>query len=96
MSHGQTAGAEQIARQDLRISRAALREVLHLSTWTDVIAMASFLAPVVVEGVGFLRILRLLRTYHLLERLRQDSRIGLPRFCGQSGDVAEQGLDWQF
>ncbi len=60
----------------LRISRAPLREFLHLSTWTDVIAIASFLAPLVVEGVGFLRILRtlrLLRTYHLLERLRQDS-----------------------
>jgi voltage-gated potassium channel len=62
----------------LRISRAPLREFLHLSTWTDVIAIASFLAPLVVEGVGFLRILRtlrLLRTYHLLERLRQDSKL---------------------
>ena len=60
----------------LAISRAPLREFRHLSTWTDLVAVASFLAPVLVEGVGFLRILRtlrLLRTYHLLERLRQDS-----------------------
>ena len=38
--------------------------------------MVSFLAPVVGEGVGFLRILRtlrLLRTYQLLDRLRADS-----------------------
>ena len=62
----------------LSISRAPTREFLHLSTWTDVIAIASFLAPVMVEGVGFLRILRtlrLLRTYHLLERLRKDSKL---------------------
>jgi voltage-gated potassium channel len=60
----------------LGISRARLREFRHLSTWTDLVAVASFLAPVLVEGVGFLRILRtlrMLRTYHLLERLRQDS-----------------------
>jgi voltage-gated potassium channel len=62
----------------LFISRAPLREFRHLSTWTDLVAVASFLAPVIVEGVGFLRILRtlrLLRTYHLLERLRQDSEL---------------------
>jgi voltage-gated potassium channel len=54
----------------LLVSRAPLREFRHLSTWTDLVAVASFLAPLLVEGVGFLRILR---TYHLLERLRQDS-----------------------
>jgi voltage-gated potassium channel len=62
----------------LGISRTPLREFRHLSTWTDLVAVASFLAPVLVEGVGFLRILRtlrLLRTYHLLERLRQDSEL---------------------
>jgi voltage-gated potassium channel len=62
----------------LFVSRAPLREFRHLSTWTDLVAVASFLAPVLVEGVGFLRILRtlrLLRTYHLLERLRQDSKL---------------------
>jgi voltage-gated potassium channel len=62
----------------LGISRTPLREFRHLSTWTDLVAVASFLAQVLVEGVGFLRILRtlrLLRTYHLLERLRQDSEL---------------------
>ena len=62
----------------LGISRAPLREFRHLSTWTDVVAVASFLAPVLVESVGILRILRTLRlprTYHLLERLRQDSEL---------------------
>jgi voltage-gated potassium channel len=42
----------------------------------DVAAIVSFLAPVVGEGIGFLRILRtlrLLRTYQLLARLRTDS-----------------------
>ena len=39
-------------------------------------ALVSFLAPLVGEGAGFLRILRTLRllhTYQLLERLRKDS-----------------------
>lgn len=60
----------------LAISRSPGREFLRLSTWTDVVAIASFLAPMFVQGVGFLRILRtlrLLRTYQLLDRLRQDS-----------------------
>ena len=48
---------------------------LRLSFWTDVVAVISFLAPVAGEGLGFLRIfrtLRLLHTYQLLARLRQD------------------------
>lgn len=57
----------------LTISRAPAREFLRLSTWTDVVAIASFLAPMFAEGVGILRTLRLLRTYQLLERLRHDS-----------------------
>ena len=59
------------------ISRSRLRELLHPATWADIAAIVSFLAPVVGEGVGFLRILRtarLLRTYHLLTQLRTDSR----------------------
>jgi voltage-gated potassium channel len=51
----------------LGISRAPLREFRHLSTWTNLVAVASFLASMLVEGIGFLRILRtlrLLRTYH--------------------------------
>ena len=46
-----------------------------LATWADVAAVLSFLAPITGEGVGFLRILRTLRllhTYQLLSRLRQD------------------------
>lgn len=46
-----------------------------LATWADVAAVLSFLAPITGEGVGFLRIirtLRLLHTYQLLSRLRQD------------------------
>jgi voltage-gated potassium channel len=61
----------------LAISRAPWREFLHPSTWADAAAIVSFLAPVIGEGVAFLRILRtlrLLRTYHLLTRLRADSR----------------------
>ncbi|WP_407519387.1 potassium channel family protein [Methylobacterium oryzisoli] len=52
------------------------RELLRPTTWADFAAIASFLAPVIGEGAGFLRILRtlrLLRTYQLLDRLRKDS-----------------------
>ncbi|GAB4355071.1 MAG: potassium channel family protein [Oricola sp.] len=48
---------------------------LRLSTWADIAAVLSFLAPVAGEGFGFLRILRTLRllhTYQLNARLRQD------------------------
>src|SRR5262245_4557566 len=60
----------------LLISRASLKELLHLSTWADVAAIISFLAPAAGEGVAFLRILRtvrLLRTYAIVSRLRRDS-----------------------
>lgn len=49
--------------------------LFRLSTWADIVAMLSFLAPIAGEGLGFLRILRTLRllhTYELLARLRQD------------------------
>ena len=61
----------------LLISERRGRDFLHLSTWADIGAIASFLAPVTGQGAGFLRILRtlrLLRTYSLIERLRTDSR----------------------
>ncbi|WP_243375569.1 ion transporter [Microvirga solisilvae] len=60
----------------LVISRNRWRDFGHLSTLADIAAIMSFLAPVVGEGIGFLRILRtvrLLRTYQLLSRLRADS-----------------------
>ena len=61
----------------MAISRTRLRDLLHVSTWADFAAIVSFLAPVVGEGLGFLRVmrtLRLLRTYHLVRQLRGDSR----------------------
>ncbi|MGE0565960.1 MAG: potassium channel family protein [Pseudolabrys sp.] len=61
----------------MTISRHRPRELLRFSTWADVAAIASFLAPLVGEGVAFLRVLRtvrLLHTYQLLNRLRADSR----------------------
>lgn len=60
----------------LAISKRRLRELLHPATWADVAAIVSFLAPVIGEGAGFLRILRtvrLLHTYQLLARMRKDS-----------------------
>ena len=59
----------------LLISRHRLRDLLHPATWADIVAIVSFLAPLVGEGAGFLRILRtlrLLRSYQLLMRLRRD------------------------
>ncbi len=60
----------------IAISRTRARDLLHFSTWADIAAISSFLAPVIGEGFAFLRILRtlrLLRTYQLLMRLRTDS-----------------------
>jgi voltage-gated potassium channel len=61
----------------LAISRRRLRDLVHPSTLADIVAVVSFLAPIAGEGAGFLRIvrtLRLLHTYHFLERIRKDSR----------------------
>lgn len=60
----------------LVISPTPWRDLLHPATLADVAAIVSFLAPIVGEGAGFLRILRtvrLLHTYQLLARLRADS-----------------------
>lgn len=57
------------------ISRKPLREFMHPATWADMIAIVSFLAPMIGEGAGFLRVLRtvrLLRSYHLVKQLRND------------------------
>ena len=59
----------------LFISRHRLRDLAHPIAWTDIAAIVSFLAPLVGEGAGFLRILRtlrLLRSFQLLNRLRRD------------------------
>src|SRR5215218_4367105 len=56
-------------------SRHRLREFARFSTWTDVVAIVSFLAPLAGEAGGFLRILRtlrLVRSQELLARLRRD------------------------
>ena len=60
----------------LAISSRPWKDLLHPTTLADVAAIVSFLAPIVGEGIGFVRILRtvrLLRTYQLLVRLRADS-----------------------
>jgi len=65
--------AELAAR--LLAGRRPLRELVHPAGLADLVAIASFLAPVTGEGMGFLRILRtlrLLRAYHLLRQLRAD------------------------
>lgn len=59
----------------LLISDRPLRELLHPVTWADIASIISFLAPLVGEPLGFLRILRtlrVLRSYQLLARLRAD------------------------
>ncbi len=59
----------------LFISDRPLRDFLHPVTWADLASIISFLAPLVGEPLGFLRILRtlrLLRSYQLLSRLRID------------------------
>jgi voltage-gated potassium channel len=61
----------------LLISRRPVLDLLHPATWADVVAIVSFLAPVVGEGAGFLRILRTLRllhTYQIVGKLRRDNR----------------------
>jgi voltage-gated potassium channel len=65
--------ADFVAR--LFISDRPMREFLHPVTWADVASIVSFLAPLVGEPLGFLRILRtlrFLRSYQLLARLRID------------------------
>jgi voltage-gated potassium channel len=60
----------------LFVSRHRLRDFARFSTWTDIVAIVSFLAPLAGEAGGFLRILRtlrLLRNYQMLKRLRADS-----------------------
>ena len=60
----------------LFVSPQPVKEFAHPATWADIVAIVSFLAPVVGEGLGFLRILRTLRllhTYQLTAQLRADS-----------------------
>ncbi|CUH79058.1 potassium channel family protein [Tropicibacter naphthalenivorans] len=57
------------------ISTNRMRLFTRLTTLADLIALISFLAPLAGEGLGFLRVLRTLRllhTYQLSERLKED------------------------
>ncbi|AWI82614.1 ion transporter [Alloyangia pacifica] len=59
--------------------------LLSPTTLADLVSMISFLAPLAGEGLGFLRVLRTLRllhTYQLSKRLREDFR-----FFRQNEDV---------
>ncbi|XSG82682.1 MAG: potassium channel family protein [Methyloligella sp. ZOD6] len=52
------------------------KEFTRVSTWADIVAIISFLAPLAGEGLAFLRILRTLRllhTYQMISRLRRES-----------------------
>ncbi|WP_426412653.1 potassium channel family protein [Bradyrhizobium ganzhouense] len=58
------------------ISRQPLHDLARLSTWTDIVVIISFLAPLAGEAGGFLRAfrtLRLLRDNQMVARLRIDS-----------------------
>ena len=57
------------------VSRDRMRSALHPMNLIDFIVLVSFLAPIVGEGLGFLRVLRtlrMLRTYRTIDLLRQD------------------------
>lgn len=52
------------------------RELFRLTTWTDVAAIGSLLASATGEAAGFLRVLRtlrMLRTYRVVQYLKEDS-----------------------
>jgi len=56
-------------------SRKPWREALRPASLADMVAIASFLAPLAGEGLGFLRVLRTLRllhSYRMLRMLRRD------------------------
>lgn len=57
-------------------SRRVDRELLRITTWSDLAAIVSLLAATTSEAAGFLRVLRtlrLLRTFRVVQLLREDS-----------------------
>lgn len=59
-------------------ARHAGRELLRLTTWTDIAVIASLLLSASGEAAGFLRALRtltMLRTFRVVRLLRHDSRL---------------------
>lgn len=66
--------ADFVAR--MWISRSRLKDLAHPAGVADVVVIISLLAPMAGEGFAFLRVartLRLLRSYQLVARLKQDS-----------------------
>lgn len=58
-------------------SKTKLRDIIHPMGLADLIVIASLLAPSLAENFSFLRVvraLRLLRSYHMLKTLRQQSK----------------------
>lgn len=69
----------------LLASRRPFRDAVHPLTWADLIVIGSLLAPTAVESFAFLRVLRmlrLLRSYHVLAELR-----GRFRFVARNEDL---------
>ncbi len=61
----------------LFISKTRLRDIFHPVGLADLIVIVSLLAPSLAENFSFLRVLRslrLLRSYHMLKNLRQQSQ----------------------
>ncbi|MDX1812016.1 MAG: ion transporter, partial [Gammaproteobacteria bacterium] len=59
------------------ISKTKLRDIFHPVGLADIVVIASLLAPSLAQNYSFLRVvrsLRLLRSYHMLRNLRQQSR----------------------
>lgn len=67
--------ADFLAR--LWINRRPVRMIFSVYGFIDILVIVSMLAPIVGEGLAFLRVLRvlrLLRSYAMINRLRQDFR----------------------
>lgn len=61
----------------LWLAPSKLRHMVRPVVIADFIAVLSFLAPIAGEGLGFLRVMRMLRllhTYQMMEQLREDFR----------------------
>ena len=59
----------------ISISKSRLRFLLKFDSFADIVVIFSLIAPVLFDNLGFLRVvrmLRLLRSYHMLSALRQD------------------------
>jgi voltage-gated potassium channel len=59
--------------------RRPWRELMHPTTLADAVAIGSFLAPVLGEGLGFLRVLRTLRLLHSYRLLASAARAAARR-----------------